>query len=199
MTDFEVHALSLTEIDRATKTIVEAFETDPMMLWLFGGDEGYKKYASFAIHSWVKWTILYGLAISTKNYEAVALRKKPGKLNFSFCGMLRSGMFSYYRVLGKEIMHRLITLGKFIESEQRSNMKNQKFWYCWMIAAKPENRGQGYGRALMNYTFNLANQEKLPCYLETATLNNVAIHKNKGFKLYSESFIPSTGINLNIS
>ncbi len=192
----QVHLLKKEEIETATGVIFDAFINDPMMLWLFGGAEGYTKYARFAIKAWVRWSILYGLAIATENCEAVALRKKPGKQSLTFWTMFRSGMLSYYRVLGKEITSRFIQLGKIIDKEQRQNMGQRKFWYCWVIAVKPEFQGCGYGRVLMQYTFNLAAQDRLPCYLETATRTNLLIHGHNGFRQISETKLPDSDVIL---
>lgn len=191
-----IHELDRSEIDIATETIFKGFCNDPMMLWLFGGEDGYKKHAKFAIRTWVRWAILYGLAIGTDNCEAVALRKKPGKLHFSFWNMFRSGMLGYPKVLGKEIFKRFILLGKVITAEQNKNMENQKFWYCWVIVVSPDKMRRGLGRALANYTFALAKKDNLPCYLETSTALNLIIHGKNGFNLVSEVAIPESQVVL---
>jgi len=193
---YKVHKLEKSEIDRAVETIFAAFINDPVMLWLFGGVDGYHQHARFAIKTWVRWSMLYGLAIATDNCEAVALRRKPGKQEFTFWGMLRTGMFLYPRVLGKKIFGRIIELGKIIEAEQARNMGKQKFWYCWVLAVKPDKQGQGYGKALMQYTFDLARCDNLPCYLETATPVNLQIHGHNGFELVSQQQITDSDVML---
>ena len=110
--------LSNRNLEQAATTLHLAFKTDPLMLWMFDGQENYDQKALWAIKSWIKWCILYGVAITTKNFEAVALRKKPGKHNFSLWSVIRSGMWRSASVLGSNINDRMMLLDKLLGEEQ---------------------------------------------------------------------------------
>lgn len=191
-----VHELTKNEIDIATETIFLSFVDDPMMLWLFGGREGYMEHARFAIRTWIRWCMLYGLVIATENCEGVALRKKPGKQKFTLWGMFRSGMFSYYKILGKETMLRFSKLGDILNSVQNKNMGKQKVWYCMTIGVRPDKQGMGYGKSLMQYTFDLAKRDGLPCYLESANPNSIKIHMHNGFELFTPDIIVDSSLKM---
>ena len=162
------------------------------MLWLFGGEENYLKKARWVFKTWIKWAILYGVAITTDNFESVALRKKPNKHDFSFWTLWRSGMLMTRSVLGVEIFNRIMVLDKILKKEQSKNMTANNFWYCWGIGTHPIYRNQGFGTALMNYTFELAKRSSLPCYLETTSEEGVIIHAKHGYKLLSTAQLPNS-------
>ena len=65
-----------------------------------------------------------------------------------------------------------------------------------MIGTHPNFRQQGYAKILMNHTFELARESALPCYLETATKSNVAIHQKHGYKHLSTINVPDSAIEI---
>lgn len=190
-----IHISSPT-IDQAAQTLFQAFADDPLMLWLFGGSNKYQQHGLPAVKSWVKWTTLYGLAIATSNFESVALRKKPRHHAFTFWSMIRSGMLQKSIALGKETLDRLTLLDNLLTREQRKNMGNDNFWYCWMLGTLPDKRKQGYAKELMQYTFKLSKETALPCYLETAKKDNIVFHGRQGYQLLSTVSIPDSNIQL---
>ena len=188
--------LSKQNIDQAAKTLYLAFRNDPLMLWMFDGQDNYDQKAPWAIKSWIKWSMLYGVAIATPNCEAVAIRKKPGKHDFSLWSVIRAGMWRTSFVLGKTIDKKLMSLDKIMHEEQVKNMGSDQFWYLWLIGTHPDFRQQGHAKKLLNYTFDLAHHSQLPCYLETATTSNVTMHQKMGFKLLSTIKIPDSTVEL---
>jgi ribosomal protein S18 acetylase RimI-like enzyme len=55
-----------------------------------------------------------------------------------------------------------------------------------MLATHPDWQRQGLGRMLMEQVFAVADDEGLPCYLETETIENVAYYRHNGFEVRSE-------------
>ncbi|MBA3535353.1 MAG: hypothetical protein H0T84_01900, partial [Tatlockia sp.] len=98
------------EIEQAAITLFYAFENDPLILWIFGDKQSYKAKAIPLFKTWVKYCVLYGLALRTENFESVGLRKKPGDLNLGFWRVIRSGMYKNPRILGEAGFKRLMDL-----------------------------------------------------------------------------------------
>jgi GNAT superfamily N-acetyltransferase len=55
-----------------------------------------------------------------------------------------------------------------------------------MLATHPDWQRQGLGAALMSEVFAIADEQRLPCYLETETPDNVAYYRHNGFEVRSE-------------
>jgi len=188
--------ISNDNLEKATETLYLAFAEDPFILWMFDGKENYTKNGRWAFKTWIKWSMLYGIAIATSNCEAVALRKKPGKHNFSFWGLWRSGMLKTPMIMGSAAFEKIKIVDNLFKAEQLKNIGSDNFWYCWMIGTHPDYRQQGFGKRLMSYTFDLAKKSKLPCYLETATEENVIIHGKQGYNVNSTINIPDSEIKI---
>nr|MBA3535165.1 GNAT family N-acetyltransferase [Tatlockia sp.] len=114
------------------------------------------------------------------------LRKKPGDLNLGFWRVIRSGMYKNPRILGEAGFKRLMDLEDLTSLARKNLMGKKSYWYCWMIGTKPECQNKGFGRAIMEYTFELAKKTNLPCYLETASSNAIQVHCSNGFEILSE-------------
>jgi GNAT superfamily N-acetyltransferase len=183
-------------IDQATMTLFLAFRHDPLMLWMFDGEDNYQRKAQAAIKAWVRWCMLYGVALATPQCEAVALRKKPNKHYFNFWSVFRSGMWKFPSMLGQTIFKRMMLVDNLLQKEQLANMSSEQFWYCWMIGTHPDQLQKGYATRLMNHTFDLAKQTKLPCYLETASEKSMMIHQKKGYEHMSTIQIPDSSIKI---
>lgn len=191
-----VITLTLKDIDPAAKTLFDAFAQDPMLLWMFEDEKGYQEKALWAFKSWTKWAILYGLAIATPDFEAVALRKKPGHHQFTFWNLLRSGMLLSKKNCGDQVFNNMMALDKILEKEQQKNMGDSPYWYCWLIGTQTSQQGLGHAKKLMQYTFDVASAQQLPCYLETASEKSFHVHEQQGYKLCSKVQIPNSQVYL---
>lgn len=192
-----VFPIAATEIFRAAETLTKAFKNDTMMQWLLETPEEYDLKAHALFETWIKYCVLYGVALRTENFESIALRRKPGDIRLSFWRILRSGMTQLPKILGKDGMKRLNHLGKACDKAKKRTMGNQKFWHCWVLGTAPEKQRQDYGRAMMDATFALAKADKIPCYLETAT-NGPAqkVHGHVGYQVLESFIIPNSNLNM---
>lgn len=191
-----VITLSKKDLDQAAETLYAAFMNDPLILWMFGDKENYLKNARWAFKTWIRWATLYGVAIATPHFEAIALRKKPGKHRFTLWNLWRSGMLATPARLGQTAMQRIEIFDRLSNAEQLKNIGSDQFWYCWMIGTHPDHQQQGFGKALMQHTFQLAKATQLPCYLETATAKNVEIHQKNGYQLLSSFDLPDSDVKI---
>ncbi len=192
----KISEINKREIDEASAILFHAFREDPLMQWVYNHQEFYETRGSAIFRTWVKYCMLYGKAFKTENLEAVALRKKPGDEKLTFWRLLRSGMLSTPSILGKEAFNRLMEFDSLMFQERKKNMGERLYWYCWMLGTKPEHQNKGFANALMKYTFDMAKQSKLPCYLETSSEFAKSVHMKNGFIILSEMKLPSSPITI---
>ncbi|MGH2561910.1 MAG: GNAT family N-acetyltransferase [Thermomicrobiales bacterium] len=62
-----------------------------------------------------------------------------------------------------------------------------KHWYLVVLGVKPEAQGLGIGTRLLQPILARADQERLPCYLETAREENVAFYQRRSFRVEHEA------------
>lgn len=191
-----VREIALPEIEAAAKTLSSAFINDPLMLWIFGDQESYHTKSIACFKTWVKYCVLYGKAFRTENFESIALRKCPYDAKLTFWHMLRAGMLKTPNILGKQAFKRLMLFDEASTKARQSNLGKQTFWYCWMLGTQPHYQRQGFANQLVKFTFDLARQEKLPCYLETASEDSKNVHLKCGYKLLSKFILPDTDIKV---
>lgn len=64
---------------------------------------------------------------------------------------------------------------------------HQPYWYLQALATRPDQRGQGHARRLLNEKFDEADANCLLLGLETSSLANVAYYERLGFALVNEA------------
>lgn len=63
-------------------------------------------------------------------------------------------------------------------------------WYVWIMAVSPTAQGKGCCRKLMNLISSLADQEGVPCFLQTGGSRNVMVYSKLGYYSHSEHVAP---------
>lgn len=192
-----VYPIKLNEVHTAAKTLSQAFETDPLMHWLFADDTKYQNLATDLFATWVNYGIRYGMALRTENFESVAIRRRPGDTTFSLWRLLRSGMLKTPRLIGQEGMKKLEKLEHAAVEIRKKTMQQQSFWYCWMLGTLPQKQHHGFGQTLMQATFAKAATDNLPCYLEALTDSKAqAVHERAGYQPLTTFAVPESELRL---
>ena len=190
--------IALEDIPRGAATLTRGFRGDPFFTYIFGDLERYDRCAPWMFGTWIRWCIRYGRAWTTPGFEAVALRRVPGRYDMSLWTLFRAGILASPLRIGPSSFQRFATLVRLMEKRHEAIMKQQPHWYCQTIAALPEVQGQGFGRALMQHTFALADAERVPCYLETTTPRNVEIHQRQGYEVKEVIEVPGSDLVLTL-
>ena len=66
-------------------------------------------------------------------------------------------------------------------------MGSRPHWYLHLLGVRPEAQGQGLSRKVLKPMFDLADQKKVPIYLETMPEENVPVYQKLGFELLGRS------------
>ncbi len=93
----------------------------------------------------------------------------------------------------------------YVVREFRLNRQVEKFKkryapkhhvYLALLAVRPQSQGRGYAGRLLRALAGELDRIKLPCYLETQNLKNVAMYGRFGFKLVGEAVVPGANLAL---
>jgi ribosomal protein S18 acetylase RimI-like enzyme len=162
------------DIGRLSLTATRAFADDPVMRWLFPSDEEYFELnPSMVAYMCRRWQATES-QWCTDDGVALAGWVPPGRPEVD--------------IERPTIVHPERRLAKFdaLRMAFAEHTPAEPHWYLNMLATHPDWQRQGLGAALMSEVFAIADEQRLPCYLETETPDNVAYYRHNGFEVRSE-------------
>lgn len=187
--------LATRQKTQATQMLARAFLTDPAYTAIFPNEVERKKALQRLFGAVVSYSLVYGLVHTTPALEGAACWLLPGNAEITLWRMLRTGLGLQRAVVSFSAQARqtvLATLEYLDEIHKRE--APGPHWYLWLLGVEPEFQGQGIGSRLIQPILARADQEGLPCYLETQTEENVAFYQKRGFEVVSDGVVPGHGI-----
>jgi GNAT superfamily N-acetyltransferase len=73
------------------------------------------------------------------------------------------------------------------------HLPSKPHWFLDSIAVRADQRGKGFGRALIDIGLRGAKEEGVPAFLETARPENVPKYEHVGFRVVNDEDAPSSG------
>jgi ribosomal protein S18 acetylase RimI-like enzyme len=179
--------------DRALATVLAAFATDPLLRWVWPGQERYDGCAPTFFGLLLDLRIEAGeVWVAQPEYSedtaigSVAMWDPPGglylpaaaerwaRVHAGFTAAERAAWAHYDDALG-------------VPASAGAH------WYLGVLATDPARQGTGLGRAVATPMLAAADRAGLPAYLETASDTNVAIYRRLGFEVAREVDLPDGG------
>lgn len=194
-----VRTIKLKEHKAAAATLAQAFENDEVAFYFL--DTPDKKdlkrsdEATWKLHTKImEYTVAAhcrkGLVLSIgENNEGVALWMPPGQNMDDWWTMFRSGMWKLYFKLSKEGRKRWFKefLPKLHDTKHDvMGERDPNSWYLVYIGVTPEAQGRGFSRRLVEHVTEMADEQNVPCYVESSARKNVAIYERFGFEKLTE-------------
>lgn len=90
--------------------------------------------------------------------------------------------------LGLQLMKREKLLKQIIPDEDCCHL--------WFIGVSTESQGKGHGSEMIASLKKICSEKKLPIYLETSNLRNLAFYEKNGFRLYKKNRLPTDDFDL---
>ncbi len=92
-------------------------------------------------------------------------------------------------IFGSKAFARYRRLGELLAGLHERDMK-EAHWYLPTLGVEPTRQGTGVGGALLRQGCARADEERLPCYLDTAQPRNVPFYERHGFKILAHGLEP---------
>ena len=192
----DVLEIAKGDIPLAATTMVEAFRGEPLFAFIFRDAAEYERVAPWMFRSWIRWAVRYGKVWATPDCRAVALRRTPERPEINFWSTLTTGIAESPFRMSFGSFRRLMHIDGVMREQRATLMGHQPYWYCQNIAVLPQYQGQGLGGTLMRHTFEQADSQNLPCYLETSTPQNVELHRRYGYEVRGTISPPGSQLNM---
>jgi len=130
---------------------------------------------------------------SSQKLEGVAAWLPPGKSPFGGWQIIRSVPLSTLFRFGRQGAGRMRSYGRFVDDLHRK-LVPYPHWYLQIIGVDPAHQRHGFSSRLLRPVLKRIDGERMPCYLETHAVKNVAIYRRFGFEVVSENRMPGTEV-----
>jgi GNAT superfamily N-acetyltransferase len=163
-----------SERDLAIRTLVSAFEEDPVERWLYPDDAEYREHfpafvAAFggaAFHDQTVWRL--------GDFDAVAFWFGPGR---------EPDSDAVVRVLLETTAEDLHPDAFATLEQMAQGHPEHQHWYLPWFGVERAHQGEGLGTRLMRHCLEIVHRSGLPAYLETPNPRTVPFYERAGFSV----------------
>jgi len=131
---------------------------------------------------------------TTGNIKGVAAWIPPGKSNLNILRFGTQPLTLPFQIGWRGVWRILSVIIEFEKYHKRD--MPQPHWYLSILGVAPATQGQGIGSLLLAPILQLADQQSLPCYLETSTEKAVRFYQKNGFEVLRTIELPKQNLQL---
>jgi ribosomal protein S18 acetylase RimI-like enzyme len=169
----------------ATLTLAEAFASDPLLEIVAPDPVRRARIAPAFMGVTLAYGMRHGRVWTNDDASAVAVWIHPESGSMSLPRMLGAGFWRMPFTLG------LGGLGRFMKALSATEPFHKQVegphWYLLAVGTRAARQGQGLGSRLVELGTARADQAGVPCYLETATDQNIAFYRKRGFEIVGQA------------
>lgn len=175
------------QLPAVMETLAQAFQADPALSWILP-DPGHRARALRSLfHVLVPADVRAGVALRSDGDEAAALWRAPGQAHSGTLEFLRS-VLPLIATFGTALPR-----GLKVQGSIDAHRPKGRFWYLHYVGVRPAHQGKGHGGRIIRAQTAVADREGVPCWLETATPENVPLYERLGFVTQIEWDVPGGG------
>jgi len=188
--------LELSDLDMAVEVISQAFQNDPLCVYMLPGEHSRLKTLRKFFHAYGMVYIKNGKGYGVgEPIKGVAFWMDPssGDLSVSVksLGVFIPVLFTSYSIgylRARPILRETELLHQKYASEPHYYLDN--------LAVMPADQGKGYSSQLMRPILEKADAEKSIAYTDTVTRANVPLYEHFGFQVMEACAVGRTGITV---
>jgi ribosomal protein S18 acetylase RimI-like enzyme len=173
------------QFDLGRMTLARAFRDYPLMVYAAPEDRTREQAVASLYGSILKDCLSWGQVYTTSDIAGVACWLPPGHHLPGLLRWIKAGMLKVPLHFGWTGFQRLQAYDT-LALRMHHGLAHGDHWYLWVIGIRPEDQRQGLGGRLMQPILARADQESLPCYLETHAESNVRVYERQGFEVASK-------------
>lgn len=193
VTQTPIVSLEGAQITGAGRVLGRAFWDDPATIYIFPEDARRSEPLTWFMTKAARYGELFGEPYTTAGRpEGAAIWLPPGETEVTDDRMAEAGLDEMPSVFGEESMGRFENLLGHLDTLHKRDMTDPH-WYLFILGVDPPRQGQGVGGALLQPVLQRADADRLPCYLETMKVRNLAFYRKHGFEVVIEDDLPGGG------
>ena len=184
--------LGMSHIEQGAAVLARAFQYDPLMHYLYPDSVIIPNSPARFYQATIRMGLLYGEVQATPAMEGLAVWISPGNLDISFSSFFRCGFITAIISAGFRTMSRFIRMANYTEKVNKPILA-RPHWHLMMIGLEPSQQGKGLGSTLLQPMLARADEESLPCILESGNERNLTFYQRHGFEIAAHNQIPKGG------
>jgi GNAT superfamily N-acetyltransferase len=177
----------LTEAAGVVETLAQAFQTDPALSWILPDPDHRASVLRSLFRTLVPADMRAGVTLRSAGDEAAARWRAPGQAHSGTLEFLRT-VLPLIATFGTALPRGLKVQGGIDAHRPKGG-----FWYLHYVGVRTAHQGKGHGGRIIRAQTAVADAEGLPCWLETATPENVPLYERLGFVTQVEWDVPGGG------
>jgi GNAT superfamily N-acetyltransferase len=183
----QIQVAAAADRPAVVETLAQAFQTDPALSWILPDPVHRARALRGLFRVLVPADMRAGLALRSNDDEAAALWRAPGRAHSGTAEFLRT-VVPLVGTFGAALPR-----GLKVQSGIDAHRPKGRFWYLHYVGVRPEHQGKGHGGRIIRAQTAIADAERLPCWLETATPENVPLYERLGFTITAQWQVPGGG------
>ena len=190
-----VTRISEEQILPAGETLVQAFFEDPLCIYTASDPEQRKRIFSWYFTQFVREeSSVNAVYIAGDQPDGVAIWMPPHMGEAASEPTERNMPDEIEKRFGQDAYQHFTTAFSYFEAIHHQVIRGPH-WYLELLGVAPHCQGQGIGKALLAPVLQKADEEALPCYLETFTARNVPFYTYSGFQAVEVGIEPSSQLS----
>lgn len=182
------------DLASAGDAVARAFAEDPIAAFLYPRREGREKRVLSSFMPVVRYGLKLGEVYTTEGEpRGVAVwLPPPGRSGVNATALVEAGMLEGLFRGGVGSIWRAMWCS-FEMQRLDPDLNRKRNWYLWLLGVAPEWQSQGVASRLIAPVLAKADEQRLPCCLETATERAVSFYRRHGFEVTATGRVPFRG------
>lgn len=177
----ETIRLEKSQIDKASQILAAAFSKDPFFQYILP-QKNKNKLLYIFWKAVLRYSQTYNCIYTTPELKGIAVWVPPGEYPLNSLRFLIAGFYTIFFQLGFKGIEKFVSSFELLEKYHNQDM-SVPHWYLIGLGVSPDYQGQGVGGSLIQPILKQADEESLPCYLETETPAAVRFYQKNGFEI----------------
>lgn len=183
-----------TDINAIARLLSRAFYNDPLFSYFFPDATRREQQSFYTFRFLATYTRRQGVINTTPDtLQGAALWLPSQHLDRGLLDMLRFGALRMVLPQGSGALARQLLASDHMQAIHSMQLSG-KHWYLSLLGVEPNQKGKGLATGLLRPMLEQADEQGLPCYLDTHNPNNVSLYQRFGFKVAYEGLMPGSHV-----
>ena len=178
-------AATWADADALAATLGRAFHDDPLICFLLRDEASRPARLPRLFKLLFKLGLPYGACDVTSGFEAAALWRPPSQWHIPLWQYVTNGA-EFLGLFGLGGAAHVMSVMDVIERRH----PKEPHWYLQAIGTDTQKQGKGYGGVVIRRHLAVADEARMPCYLESSKETNIPIYQSFGFEVTGEIKLP---------
>jgi ribosomal protein S18 acetylase RimI-like enzyme len=182
----KMYRLQQGDLSKASTILSQSFNSYPIFEYVIPNPVYGRDHLRYLCRFLLGLGMSRGEVIAPSNkIEGVSIWLPSDGSDVSGMDAIRAGLLGLVFRVDTKTLGRFLELGN-IKGKMRERIVQGPYYSCDMIGVDPRFQRLGYGRKMIEAKLGDFDEAKMPCYLETSELRNIAYYERFGFALIHE-------------